>query len=104
MVNANKPISWIFGYCYNVSSLIKTKTTDLDEYKSEISPYFDNNSVIEEIYGMAQSAVNIQIDNTNDDEDTSNLMCDCEFTLAYGTKVLLRNTNLKLRKGSKYGL
>ena len=58
----------LFQIFNTVSSLIKT-TADLDEYKSEISPYFDNNSVIEEIYGMAQS-VNIQIDDTNDDEDT----------------------------------
>ena len=31
-------------------------------------------------------------------------MCDCKFTLAYGSKVLLHNTKLKLRRGHKYGL
>ena len=30
--------------------------------------------------------------------------CNCEFTLAYGTKILLHNTKLRLLKGMKYGL
>ena len=36
----------------------------------------------------------------NEGED----LCDCEFTLAYGTKILLHNARLKLKKGAKYGL
>lgn len=32
------------------------------------------------------------------------VLCDCEFTLAYGTKILLHNARMKLKKGMKYGL
>ena len=39
-----------------------------------------------------------------DDADEGELLCDCEFTLASGTKILLHNTKMKLRKGNKYGL
>ena len=39
-----------------------------------------------------------------EDEDAAELLCDCKFTLAYGSKILLHNTNLKLRRGLKYGL
>jgi elongation factor 3 len=39
-----------------------------------------------------------------DDEDTSEELCNCQFTLAYGTKILLHNTIMKLKRGHKYGL
>ena len=44
-----------------------------------------------------------QLDN-NDEEDTDETLCDCAFTLAYGTKILLHNTKMKLKRGRKYGL
>jgi elongation factor 3 len=37
-------------------------------------------------------------------EDPALELCNCQFTLAYGTKILLHNTNLRLRRGGKYGL
>jgi len=38
------------------------------------------------------------------EEDDAEELCDCTFTLAYGTKILLHNTQLKLKRGYKYGL
>jgi elongation factor 3 len=32
------------------------------------------------------------------------VLCDCKFTLAYGTKILLHNTQMKLIRGKNYGL
>eukprot|EP01065_Artemidia_motanka_P006077 TRINITY_DN12963_c0_g1_i1.p1 TRINITY_DN12963_c0_g1~~TRINITY_DN12963_c0_g1_i1.p1 ORF type:complete len:1180 (+),score=438.27 TRINITY_DN12963_c0_g1_i1:66-3542(+) len=37
-------------------------------------------------------------------EDGLTVLCDCQFSLAYGTIILLHNTTLKLHKGVKYGL
>jgi elongation factor 3 len=39
-----------------------------------------------------------------EDDTEGEDLCDCEFTLAYGTKILLHNARLKLKKGAKYGL
>ena len=39
----------------------------------------------------------------DEDEDVENL-CDCTFSLAYGSKILLNNTHLKLKRGFKSGL
>ena len=36
------------------------------------------------------------------EENDGTELCDCEFTLAYGTKILLHNAKMKLRKGKKY--
>merc|ERR1712003_147212 len=38
------------------------------------------------------------------DDDDAEELCNCQFTLAYGTKTLLHNTKLKLRRGKRYGL
>ena len=37
-------------------------------------------------------------------DDGKETLCDCEFTLAYGTKILLHNTRLRLKRGYRYGL
>jgi elongation factor 3 len=39
-----------------------------------------------------------------EDDDAARTLCNCIFTLAYGTKILLHNTVMKLKKGHKYGL
>lgn len=40
----------------------------------------------------------------DDDDDGAPLLCDCEFSLAYGGMILLNNTRLKLKRGHIYGL
>ena len=37
-------------------------------------------------------------------DDPALELCSCTFTLAYGTKTLLHNANLRLLRGAKYGL
>ena len=39
-----------------------------------------------------------------DDDDGAEELCNTRFTLAYGSKILLHNTDLKLKRGYKYGL
>merc|ERR1719238_1312865 len=38
------------------------------------------------------------------DHDDLDVLCDCSFSLAYGNRVLLHNTKLKLKRGKCYGL
>ena len=37
-------------------------------------------------------------------DDGAEELCNCQFTLAYGTKILLHNTSMRLKRGNKYGL
>lgn len=39
-----------------------------------------------------------------DDNDDGEILCETEFSLAYGAKILLNATKLKLRRGRRYGL
>ena len=91
-------------YCSQIiSSLIQTKTVDKDEYVSELTPYLSNeDTLFEDIYSRSQSVINVT--DKEEEDDDGELLCDCEFTLAYGTKILLHNTKLRLKKGFKYGL
>lgn len=41
---------------------------------------------------------------TIENEDNAEELCNCNFSLAYGAKILLSNTNLVLKKGRRYGL
>ena len=87
------------------ASLIKTKTIEKDEYIDEISPYCDNSLIIDFLFEEARKVINIEEDlNQGEEEDANEELCDCEFTLAYGTKILLHNTRMRLKKGRKYGL
>ena len=38
------------------------------------------------------------------EEEEGEDLCDCTFSLAYGAKILLNNTRLRLKKGRRYGL
>lgn len=39
-----------------------------------------------------------------DEEEEGEDMCNCEFSLAYGAKILLSNARLQLKRGRRYGL
>ena len=39
-----------------------------------------------------------------EEHDDLEVLCDCSFSLAYGNRVLLHNTKLKLKRGKCYGL
>ncbi|KAJ3115960.1 translational elongation factor EF-1 alpha [Phlyctochytrium bullatum] len=39
-----------------------------------------------------------------EEEDDGELLCDCEFSLAYGGMILLNNTKMRLHRGARYGL
>lgn len=39
-----------------------------------------------------------------DEEDEGEDLCNCEFSLAYGAKILLRNTQFRLKRDRRYGL
>jgi elongation factor 3 len=46
----------------------------------------------------------MEIPEDDDEEDDAEELCNCTFTLAYGTKILLHNTKMKLKRGKRYGL
>merc|ERR1712157_382029 len=67
--------------------------------------YFDAatcESAVEAVRVKAEAM--LEIPEEDDEDDDAEELCNCTFTLAYGTKILLHNTKLKLKRGKNYGL
>jgi len=89
------------------ASLIKTKTIEESEWQDELEPYLKILGAADEwkfLFEEALKVITIGDDTGAEDDDEGEDLCDCEFTLAYGTKILLHNTRMRLKKGKKYGL
>jgi len=46
----------------------------------------------------------VKVEAAKEEVDDAEQLCDCKFSLAYGNKVLLNQTVLKLKRGYRYGL
>merc|ERR1712176_77288 len=69
------------------------------------SDYFDtgkSEECTEKVRVEAEKMLDIPDD--DDDDDDAEELCNCQFALAYGTKILLHNTKMKLKRGKRYGL
>jgi len=96
------------------SSMIATTMMDLHfmediQWTKNVSPqfsgYFDKAKAEEATEKTrAEAEKMLVIPEEDDEEDDAEELCNCTFTLAYGTKILLHNTKMKLIRGKRYGL
>jgi elongation factor 3 len=96
------------------ASIIATSMMDLNfmvdlQWKKNIASQFDLISdvakaeeAVEKVREEAEKM--LEIPEEDDDDDDVEELCNCKFTLAYGTKILLHNTKMKLKRGKRYGL
>merc|ERR1719276_721216 len=78
------------------------------QWKKNLSPtfasYYDaakSEECIEKVRVAAEAMMEVVEEEDIEDGDE---LCNCQFTLAYGTKILLHNTKMRLLRGNKYGL
>lgn len=90
--------------------LIDEKETDLKKWIENLKPFFvvlvgDANAdpLIEALLKAASPDIAAAEANEDDDDD-GEVLCETEFSLAYGAKILLNQTRLKLIRGRRYGL
>jgi elongation factor 3 len=94
ILDVNTPL-YYFWIAMNLTNM---QERNLDVWKS----YFGNQS--ETLYENCFSLVsNVQVETLQDNDPLSDL-CNCEFSLAYGAKILLNNAKLHLKKNRRYGL
>jgi len=81
---------------------------DVDSFAEEVAPFVAAAGATEEqVAGVLAAVVAFQKEQAGEADDgipADMKLCDTTFTLAYGSKVLLHNTKLKLIRGHKYGL
>jgi len=99
--------------CIAHASVISTCMMDLlfvedSQWKKNLSPtfasYYDAAKCEESIEKVRVAAEAMMEPVEEEDIEDGDELCNCNFTLAYGTKILLHNTKMRLLRGNKYGL
>mmetsp|Transcript_25501 Transcript_25501/g.30948 ORF Transcript_25501/g.30948 Transcript_25501/m.30948 type:complete len:1037 (-) Transcript_25501:243-3353(-) len=90
-----------------VTSLCVARVFNVDAWKKFVTPYMpfpaaQSAKVIEET--CTQCETDLKRKEVVEEADDAEVLCDCKFTLAYGSKILLHNTDMKLMRGYRYGL
>jgi len=90
--------------------LIDEKDTDSLSWTTNCVPYItvivgdeDAKSIAESLRKRASPGVADE-DEVEPDEEEGEDLCNCTFNLAYGAKILLNQTHLRLKRGQRYGL
>jgi elongation factor 3 len=90
--------------------LIDEKATDAADWVSNTVEYLktivgeaEAQSVAEQLRKRASPGAEEEVEEEADDEEGEDL-CNCTFNLAYGAKILLNQTHLRLKRGQRYGL
>ena len=83
-----------------VDCLVRTKETTKSVWSEALLSLVDE-SVVSRLYEIFEfDAKHVTEKEIEEGED----LCDCEFSLAYGGKILLNSTRLNIKRGNHYGL
>jgi len=90
--------------------LIDEKDADSSSWTTNIKPYIaavvgdnDAQGIVDNLRKRASPGAEAEDAEEADDEEGEDL-CNCTFNLAYGAKILLNQTHLRLKRGQRYGL
>lgn len=90
--------------------LIDERKTDLAVWQEALRPFFlvfipsvKVESIIESLCQKAVANIPTGAQFDEEDEEGEDL-CNCEFSLAYGAKILLNRTQMRLKRNRRYGL
>lgn len=90
--------------------LVDEKDAEVVSWTQNAQPYIaaivgeaDAKSVVESLRKKASPEA-AEVDEIPSDEEEGEDLCNCTFSLAYGAKILLNQTHLRLKRGQRYGL
>ncbi|OAA67932.1 elongation factor 3 [Niveomyces insectorum RCEF 264] len=90
--------------------LVDEKETEPATWVANLKPFVtvvvgdaESDKVVESLRKRASPGVAQDEEGEEDDEEGEDL-CNCTFSLAYGAKILLNQTHLRLKRGQRYGL
>ncbi|KAG8720660.1 translational elongation factor EF-1 alpha [Ceratobasidium sp. 395] len=91
-------------------NLLSARNFDVPAWEGALVPYLELVTASPEPTTIARelllrSANDAEGDDNGDEEDDEGEdLCNCQFSLAYGAKILLNTANLRLKRGNRYGL
>ena len=95
------------------ASLASTQDFDSSTWIEALTPYIADlpnaesiDDTIEKFRALTEKATDSELDDESDEEDEfgGEELCNIRFSLAYGGKILLHQTKLRLRRGHRYAL
>ncbi|KAF2401720.1 ARM repeat-containing protein [Trichodelitschia bisporula] len=83
-----EPIGWVNGTLSYIAAIVGEKEAKsvVDSLRKRASPGLED------------------VDEAEADDEEGEDLCNCTFNLAYGAKILLNQTNLRLKRGMRYGI
>jgi len=97
-----------------VAILTNSRNFDATEWENALSPYVSlllpaekrANAVVGIVSDIVQASAadEEEADLVFADEEEGEDLCNCQFSLAYGAKILLNTATLRLKRGHRYGL
>ncbi|KAK4227422.1 putative fungal-specific cytosolic translation elongation factor 3 [Podospora fimiseda] len=90
--------------------LVDEKETEMISWAEQVKPYLtvivgdDESEALTDALRKASSPGIADAEAVEDDEEEGEDLCNCTFSLAYGAKILLNQTSLRLKRGQRYGL
>jgi len=109
--NVEAKFNPIVEYAAAISGdLIDERHVEVGTWQESLRPFFlvflhskDVNGVIDSIREKAVANIPTSAQFDEEDDDGEDL-CNCEFSLAYGAKILLNRTQMRLKRNRRYGL
>jgi len=104
--NSDEVSQWVAQVTAPLFASARTRVNDmvvpyLKAIVSEAEAIINGERFLEE--GAKKFGAGVEEEEEVDHDDLA-VLCDCSFSLAYGNRVLLHNTKLKLKRGKCYGL
>ncbi|KAJ9474699.1 Elongation factor 3B [Pseudozyma hubeiensis] len=95
-----------------VANLANARNFELTEWESTLIPFITliKAAKPEQAKAISKSLLTALAKSTGDsveifeDEEEGEDLCNCQFSLAYGAKILLNTATLRLKRGHRYGL
>ncbi|KAK4161563.1 putative fungal-specific cytosolic translation elongation factor 3 [Cladorrhinum sp. PSN259] len=90
--------------------LVDEKETELISWSENVKPYLavvvgdDQSAALTDALRKASHPGIAEAEEAEADEEEGEDLCNCTFSLAYGAKILLNQTSLRLKRGQRYGL
>lgn len=91
------------------ANLVNAKNFDIPEWDT-LAPYLaflhthpDPITIVRE-WVVRSATEDTGYDEVPEDEEEGEDLCNCQFSLAYGAKILLNTATLRLKRGHRYGL
>lgn len=104
--NAERLIEYVANLCCSLMSMHKFDEQSWKEIAEQLSVLELKNldTIVSELKKECDAMTKPLVLKDDEVDDPALDLCNCTFTLAYGTKILLHNTTMKLKRGAKYGL